>query len=310
MVGQFLAIAFAIQAQIPVHVVTLSGDSILYNNANFRFYSFLDARSDTTKLGFLKESRDASSYQIINFPEGLSPYLSNFIGAVITHTDSPEDVLVVVKSLSLTEEPLGAIEIVKAAIELDFYLAQNGKYRLIKTVATHTELPDKEVTSLLGAQIERVIRTAFYNFLTQPSTEGENNAWLSKSQLRQLVAPPPHKTVAAMGQLDFFQNEYRLNGKEISRKEAIDLLLSTEDAEIEKFLKKRKRGLALGYTFAAGAALLVGVPVTECIVTKSELNGLPLATGGLFAIGSLLSVKTSRYGMHQAVDIYNKRYNN
>lgn len=298
-----------VNAQNQINYLTLSGDSVLYSNANYKFTEFIDARTDTTKLGLLKETYDGASYQILQFPEEATKYLGEFINNVVDYNSRAKNVCVLVKQLSITEEPLGAIEIAKSNISLQFYLVENNEYKLIKSTEASFEEPGKEVSNTLSAQMERTVRLGFYDFLLEPSSEGENNKFISRKELLKREVPQKRLSTAPMGELDYVQNRFKLNGNSISKKEALKLMEQTNDAEIADLITKHKRNGAVSYVFGAAALAFIGYPIASYVGTEDEFKSTYIMFGSISIIGSLLSAKSNRYQMHKAVDLFNKRYN-
>lgn len=303
------ALAPVCHAQLPTFTIVLGGDSILYQNAPFRFVEVIDARYDTTKLGFLKEGFDASSYQLICFPQTCSDYVLSYIDAVVNESIAPASVAIVMHNFSVTEEPLGAIEIAKARVHFTYYLVKNGQYKKIREINTSVESPAKDVTDILGEEMEKALRTCVKGFLKKPNTEGENTDWVSKEALLKLVMPKAPLTVAPVGELDYAQGRFWLNGKRIDKREALAVLENTEDQEILSHIKKYKsHGIYSKILMGAGVAI-VGYTLSTYIGSGDELNGMRLVAAMGSFIPGLLASKSRRHQMHLAVDVFNQKYN-
>jgi hypothetical protein len=297
------------QAQLLTHIITLSGDSILYTNAPFRFVELVDARTDTTKLGLLKEGKDPSTYQRLDLPAPLSDYLSDYLSNVTSYSDVAEPVAVVIREMHIQETPLGAIELAKADLQLDFYLIKDQRYRHIRQITKQHAFPDKEVSPHLGSVLETAIRMAFSEFLALPSTEGEVNQWLDKAAFGQAATPATRLQHGPNYALEFENNKFYQNGQKMKRKEALATLRATEDAEILDLLQKNRFNGYYSYVFGSLALGLAAYPVAVYLRDKDELTGALVLAGTVAAIGSLLTAKANRHYMHQAVEVYNKRYN-
>ncbi|MFY0674882.1 MAG: hypothetical protein JXQ87_15895 [Bacteroidia bacterium] len=296
-------------AQVQTHLVTLTGDSVLYSNSKFRFVEFIDARKDTTKLGLLKENYNSKDHQLINFPTQASTYIASFINSVVDYSTTAEDVSVVIKSLEITEEPLGAIEIAKSNIDLHFYLKKHNRYKLIKVVSAKSEKPNADVTSALSSELELLVRTAFHEFLTQPGTEGENNAWLSKKDLIDNVIPLNRIDVLPIGELDYNGFKYLLNEKKISRKKALGILKNVDDNDINELINKNRKNFWASTGLSLLASGLVAYPIYDYVTVQDEFKGNYIMFGSGSAILALLASKAYRDNMREAVDLYNERYN-
>jgi hypothetical protein len=296
-------------AQVQTHLVTLTGDSVLYSNSKFRFVEFIDARKDTTKLGLLKENYNSKDHQLINFPSEITSYLPSFINTVVDYASSAEEVSVVIRSLNLNEEPLGAIEIAKSNIELNFYLIKEHKYKLIKKVNKSSEKPNADATKTLSSEIESLIRNAFHDFLTQPSTEGENNQWLTRKELLKEVIPANRIEVLPIGELDYNGFKFLLNDEKIGRNEALGILRNVDDADINELIDKNRKNFWTSLGFSVVASGLVAYPIYDYATVQDEFKGNYVMFGTGTAILSLLSAKAYRDNMREAVDLYNERYN-
>lgn len=303
------ALGFTGKAQLPIHTVAFSGDSILYQNAPFQFVEIIDARYDTSKLGLLKEGYDASTYQIIKLPQTCHQYVLSYLNTVVNENMAPTSVALVMKNFSVIEEPLGAIEIVKAHVQFGFYLTRNGQYKKIREVNTLVESPAKEVTDMLGKELEMALRVCVSDFLNKPSTEGENEQWISKEALLKEVIPEKSLQVAPIGELDYAQRKFWLNGERISKKEAIKLLEDTGDDEIIAHVKRHKVHGAYSKVLTGAGLVIISYTLGSYIGTGEELNGLALiyAMGGI--IPGLIASKSRRHQMHLAVQLFNDRYN-
>lgn len=304
-----LCAALPANAQLLTHVITLSGDSILYTHAPFRFVELIDARTDTTKLGLLKESQDPGSFQRIDFPAPLTHYLSDYLSNVVSYSDVSEPVAVVIKEMRIQETPLGAIELAKAELVIDFYLIKDGRYKLIRQLTKQHAYPDKEVSPQLGSVLETAFRLAFADFFAQPSTEGEASVWLDKPAFIKSVVPDMRLRHGPTYVLEYENNKFFQNGEKIKRKIGIATLQGTGDAEILNLLQKNRFNGYYSYVFGGVALSLVGYPVAVYLRDKEELNGAMVLSGSIAAAGSLLTAKANRHYMHRAVDMYNKRYN-
>lgn len=296
-------------AQVQTHLVTLTGDSVLYSNSKFKFVEFIDARKDTTKLGLLKENYNSKDHQLINFPSEITSYLPSFIDSVVDYSSSAEEVSVVIKSLNLNEEPLGAIEIAKSNIELNFYLIKEHKYKLIKKVNKSTEKPNADATKTLSSEIESLIRNAFHDFLTQPSAEGENNQWLTRKELLKEVIPANRIEVLPIGELDYNGFKFLLNDEKISRNEALEILRNVGDDDINELIDKNRKNFWTSFGLSVVASGLVAYPIIDYLNVHEEFKGDYVIFGTSTAILSLLSAKAYRDNMREAVDLYNERYN-
>jgi len=295
--------------QIPTHTINFDCDSLFYENASFEFTEVIDARYDTTKLGFLKEGLNASTFQTIQLPKAAPGYVKDVLDNFITVIENPSSVAIVMHEFSVTEEPLGAIEIVKARVRLSFYHVQRGQYKFIREVSAHSEFPDREVTPYLSRELERALRKCITDFLTQPSSEGENQQWISRSALLKRVMPEKPLNVTPVGELTYTQGKFWLNGNRITKTKSIEMLEATGDAEILLHLKKYKRhGTYSLITGVAGAGTIV-YTIATYIGTGDEFAGFRImyAMGG--CIISLIAAKSRRYQMRQAVELFNERYN-
>lgn len=305
----FCAFGSFAKAQLPIYTVTFSGDSILYQNAPFQFVEIIDARYDTSKLGLLKEGFDASSYKLIKLPETCEQYVLSYLNTVINESMTPTPVALVMKNFSVTEEPLGAIEIVKAHVQFSFYLTKNGQYKKIREVNTLIESPAKEVTDMLGKELELALRVCVSDFLNKPNTEGENEQWVSKASLLQQVMPETSLKVAPVGELDYAQRKFWLNGERISKKEAIKLLEDTGDEEIMTHVNRHKTHGVYSKVLTGAGLVIITYTLGSYIGTGEELNGLPLVFAMAGIIPGLIASKSRRHQMHLAVQLFNERYN-
>ncbi len=304
-----LAISCIANAQVQTHIITLGGDSILYSNSKFRFTEFIDARNDTTKLGLLKENYNSSQHQLINFPNQPTDYLPSFLNAVVNYASNTENICVVIKELSITEEPLGAIEVAKSRTSIDFYLVKNGNYKLVKKGSISNELPMAEVTGILGLQMETSIRNVFHDFLANPSSEGENSQWLTRSELLEISVPKNRVSMSSIGKLEYAGLKFNLNGKNISRKKAVAILQMANDDEINKLLENNKKNIWLSTGFSAIASGLVLYPIADYANNKAEFKGNYVMYGTASAIIALVTAKVYRDNMREAVKLFNERYN-
>lgn len=303
------ALAPLCHAQLPSHKVSLSKDSIWFNNSPYRFTEIIDARFDTTKLGFLKEGFDASTYQILQLPEPCERYVFEYIRSAVKANSSAQDVAIVMHHFNLTEEPLGAIEITKAQVHFSFYLVENKKYRKIREVNTRMESPAKEVTEILSEQLKTTLHGCLTDFMKKPTSEGEDQSWVNRADLLKKVMPTASLKVAPVGELDYAQRKFWLNGERIDKKEALRLLENTEDEEILSHISKFKSHGVYSTALISAGALVVGYTVGTYIGSGDELNGIRLiaAMGGF--VPGLLTAKSRRHHMHQAVELFNSKYN-
>lgn len=298
-----------LRAQLPTHTLSLAGDSLIYSNSPFRFVDVIDARKDTTKLGLLKESWDANSYQLLAFPEETTVYLLDFLSAVITYQNTTKDVLLVIKDLKASEEPLGAIEIAKTYVQLAYYEVKDNKYRLIRESEASIEQPAKEMTPRLASQLETTIRKNVKDFLSGPSTEGETMTWLTKTELLKGIIPKDRLTLSPTGKISYSNNKYWLAGERIERKAIIKLLHEAENSEIDQLLSKHKTKKALGSILLVGSTALVLYPIGDFAQKGGDFNGRLIGIGAMSGIAGLLFTKGSRYHMKQAIKLFNKQFN-
>ena len=296
-------------AQLPIHTLNLSGDSLIYSNSPFKFIEVIDARRDTTKLGLLKETWNGETYQLLSFPNETKTYLLDFLSSVITYQTNTTDVLLVIKDLRALEEPLGAIEIAKTYTELAYYEVKDGRYRLIKELKVSIEQPGKEMTPKLSSQLELTLRENIHEFLSGPTTEGETMVLLKREELMSQVVREDRLTLGPTGKLSYSNNQYWLAGVPIERSQMIAILEQADDDEINrKLLKHRNRKWQSAVLLTTGAAL-VTYPIWDFAKTGGDFNGRLIGFGGMSGIGGLLLAKLSRRNMKLAVELFNERFN-
>ncbi|MGB0429344.1 MAG: hypothetical protein ACPGLV_02635 [Bacteroidia bacterium] len=305
----FIALSSLAFGQVPTHIITLGGDSILYSNSQFRFTEFIDARTDTTKLGLLKENYNSSNHQIINFPKSATEYLPSFLNTVVHYAANCQNICVVIKELTVSEEPLGAIEMAKTGVKIHFYVIKEGQYKLIKKTNASFEKPSAEVSNILGQQMERTIRVAFHDFLVNPSSEGENRKWITKPELIKAEIPKNRVSIAPTGKLEYSGLHFTLNTKTISRKKAIEILRLANDNEINTLIDKNRKNFWASFGFSVIAGSFVSYPIIDFAVNQNEFKSTYIMFGTGSTIVALLLAKAYRDNMREAVDLYNERYN-